>query len=101
MKIRTATQHDNEWLSAHDPHVSRSRLEQKVSAAEILLAEEDERQAGFLRFGLFWDSIPFMNMLWVEPDRRGAGIGRQLGGILGRKNEDRGIFAGPYFDPCG
>jgi N-acetylglutamate synthase-like GNAT family acetyltransferase len=80
MKIRTATQHDIEWLSAQDPHISRSMVERKISANEVLLAEEDGTQAGFLRFGLFWDSIPFMNMLWVEPHRRGAGIGRQVVG---------------------
>src|SRR5215510_12889357 len=82
MKIRAATQHDIEWLSAQDPHnISRSMLERKISANEILLAEEDGTQAGLLRFGLFWDSIPFMNQLWVEPNRRGAGIGRQLVGF--------------------
>jgi N-acetylglutamate synthase-like GNAT family acetyltransferase len=81
MNIRTATQHDIEWLCAQDPHnISRSLLERKISADEILLAEEDGTQAGLLRFGLFWDSIPFMNQLWVEPNRRGAGIGRQLVG---------------------
>ena len=81
MNIRTATQHDIEWLRAQDPHnISRSLLERKISADEILLAEEDGTQAGLLRFGLFWDSIPFMNQLWVEPNRRGVGIGRQLVG---------------------
>jgi len=53
MMIRTATQHEIEWLSAHDPHISRSRLEQKISADEVLLAEEDGKQAGFLRFASF------------------------------------------------
>lgn len=80
MKIHTATQHDIEWLFAQDPHISRSMLERKITANEVLLAAEDRIQAGFLRFSFFWDSIPFMNMLWVEPQRRGAGIGRQLVG---------------------
>jgi GNAT superfamily N-acetyltransferase len=78
MKIRSATANDIEWLSAQDPHISRLMLELKISADEVLLAEEDGTHAGFLRFGLFWDSIPFMNMLWVEQHRRGAGIGGQL-----------------------
>jgi len=52
MNIRTATQHDIEWLCAQDPHnISRSLLERKISADEILLAEEDGTQAGLLRFG--------------------------------------------------
>ena len=81
MNIRTTTQHDIESLCAQDQHnISRSLLERKISANEILLAEEDGTQAGLLRFGLFWDSIPFMNQLWVEPNQRGVGIGRQLVG---------------------
>jgi ribosomal protein S18 acetylase RimI-like enzyme len=91
MNIRTATQHDIEWLSVQDPHISRSMLERKISTHEVLLAEEDGIRAGFLRFGLFWDSIPFMNMLWVEPDRRGAGIGRQLVGFWEERMRARGF----------
>jgi|SRR5262245_9584400 len=91
MNIRTATQHDIEWLSAQDPHISRSMLERKISTHEVLLAEEDGIRAGYLRFGLFWDSIPFMNMLWVEPDRRGAGIGRQLVGFWEERMRARGF----------
>jgi ribosomal protein S18 acetylase RimI-like enzyme len=78
MNNRTATQHDVEWLSAQDRNISHSMLERKISTQEILLAEEDGTPAGFLRFGFFWDCIPFMNGLWVDPDRRRAGIGRQL-----------------------
>ena len=33
---------------------------------------------GWLRYGYFWDSIPFMNMLAVVEEHRGQGIGTQL-----------------------
>ena len=33
---------------------------------------------GWLRWGLFWDEIPFMNMLHVAEEHRGQGIGRLL-----------------------
>ena len=31
-----------------------------------------------LRWGLFWDEVPFMNMLHVDEERRRQGIGRLL-----------------------
>lgn len=37
---------------------------------------EDNKQIGLLRFNLFWDSIPFCTMLFVDWSRRGKGLGR-------------------------
>lgn len=37
----------------------------------MLVVEGDEGILGWLRWGLFWEEIPFMNMLFVlEPARR-------------------------------
>lgn len=33
---------------------------------------------GWLRFGLFWDSIPFMNMFFVLKNFQGKRLGRQF-----------------------
>ena len=33
---------------------------------------------GWLRFNLFWDEIPFMNMLYFLEEYRGKGYGKQL-----------------------
>ena len=33
---------------------------------------------GWLRFNLFWDNIPFMNMLYFLEDYREKGYGSQL-----------------------
>ena len=45
---------------------------------EILVLGHDDRRAGFLRFGHFWDEIPFMNLLWVQEGSRGRGLGTRL-----------------------
>ena len=34
--------------------------------------------AGWLRWNLFWDEIPFMNMLYFLEDYRGKGYGTQM-----------------------
>ena len=36
--------------------------------------------AGCLRWGMFWDEVPFMNLLWVIPEQRGHGVGTTLVG---------------------
>ena len=43
-----------------------------------MVVEVDGDVVGCLRWGLFWDQVPFMNLLWVLPDWRGQGIGTTL-----------------------
>ena len=43
-----------------------------------MVGEVDGAVVGLLRWGLFWDQVPFMNLLWVVPKRRGQGIGTAL-----------------------
>lgn len=42
------------------------------------MAKTGEQVTGYLRWGMFWDSIPFLNMLYVMEENRRQGIGRQL-----------------------
>jgi len=37
-----------------------------VQRGRILIAEDNGNPIGWLRWGLFWDEIPFMNMLGVR-----------------------------------
>lgn len=49
-----------------------------IQRGRILVAEDSGKPIGWLRWGLFWDEIPFMNMLTVLSSNRGQGIGRAL-----------------------
>ena len=75
VKIRFAEESDFEILSQHDKHISAEILKKKISDKNILIAEMEENFAGWLRYNLFWDEIPFMNMLFVIEKFRGIGIG--------------------------
>ena len=35
-----------------------------------------EEKAGLLRWGYFWDEIPFLNLIWLHESCRGEGAGR-------------------------
>lgn len=78
MRIRLATIDDIGILAEYDKHISKSELEHIVPLHRVFVAEENGKLIGWLRYGLFWDSIPFMNMVYLLPDSRGCGFGKQL-----------------------
>jgi GNAT superfamily N-acetyltransferase len=78
MDIRIATQNDYIQLARLDHHLSEEMLARKIEQGEVIVALENAAVIGWLRYGHFWDSIPFMNMLTVVEERRGQGIGTQL-----------------------
>jgi len=53
-------------------------LKQKIEVKEIILVKVDDKTIGHLRFGFFWDEIPFLNMLRINKEYRGKGIGTKL-----------------------
>jgi ribosomal protein S18 acetylase RimI-like enzyme len=78
MTIRTVEINDFQWLKENDKHISEKTLETKIKNKEILVVEEDGKMVGWLRYGLFWDNIPFMNMLFLLEEHRKKGIGKKL-----------------------
>lgn len=78
MKIRVATVNDLSVLCLNDRHVKEAELENILRLNRVYIAEEEGRFIGWLRYNLFWDNTPFMNMLYVLEDSRGKGVGQQL-----------------------
>ena len=76
--IRYADIQDITVLSEHDKHISESELRNIISAKKVLVMYQGNNFIGWLRFGLFWDNIPFMNMLYILDDHRGKGNGTKL-----------------------
>ena len=78
MTILPATEVHIDMLRQHDRHISETELRNLVSLGRILVAEDHGTFCGWLRWNLFWDNTPFMNMLYVLEPHRGTGIGREL-----------------------
>ncbi len=76
--IRYANAADFEILRTHDRHIEASELERSIQAKRVLVLFDGDRFIGWLRFNLFWDQIPFMNMLYILEGDRGKGYGKQL-----------------------
>ncbi len=75
--IRYAQRSDLRALAALDKHVSEDELERVIDRRRIIVYEKDGI-VGWLRFGLFWDELPFMNMLFVIEKERGKGCATAL-----------------------
>lgn len=78
LHIRVAAADDFDWLHEHDRHISAQELSAAIERGRILLAENDEEIIGWLRWNLFWDNTPFINLLYLLLGERRQGCGRQL-----------------------
>jgi len=72
--IRHAESSDYLSLKEFDKHISENKIENK----EVYIAEENRKIIGWLRYNLFWDSVPFMNMIYFLEEYRKKGIGKKL-----------------------
>lgn len=78
MTIRPAVHSDLPILTEYDRHISANELENLIRLGRISVAETEGSFAGWLRWNLFWDNTPFLNLLFLLEDFRGNGYGRIL-----------------------
>lgn len=78
MTIKIASESDLHFLKTNDRHLTQEELECLVARKRVYIAEQNGVPVGWLRWNLFWDNIPFMNMLYILEDYRGKNGGRQL-----------------------
>ncbi len=78
MKIRYALDTDINLLIQYDKHITKNELKNSIYLNRILIAEEGNKFAGWLRYNLFWDNTPFMNMLYILEYYQHKGFGHQL-----------------------
>lgn len=76
--IRYADERDMETVQQHDHYISKPELENAVRAKRVLVMYQNDCFVGWLRYNLFWDEIPFMNMLYFLESYRGKGYGTRL-----------------------
>ena len=78
INIQYAENNDLLWLKDQDKHISEKVLKYKIENKEIYVVKNSGKIIGWLRYNLFWDNIPFMNMIYFLKEYRKIGIGTEL-----------------------
>lgn len=81
IQICFAQLEDMQYLNKYDCHISHEELKNSIVLKRVYVAYENQKFIGWLRYNLFWDNTPFMNMLYLLEDSRGKGYGKQLVGF--------------------
>lgn len=76
--IRYAEEGDLSLLCLHDRHIAPDELKHSIAMKRVLVMFQKEKLIGWLRFNLFWDNLPFLNLLYFFEEYRGKGCGGQL-----------------------
>lgn len=75
IELRHATSADRDFWHRLDGHLHEEEYAHKVARKQAYVICEDGNAVGVLRYGLFWDNTPFLNMIFLAASCRGRGIG--------------------------
>lgn len=89
MTIIIAAISDIEAASRFDKHITPAALGECIRCGRVyLLADSDNASdrrdqavlhaVGILRYSLFWQTIPFLDLLYIDPAYRGRGFGTRM-----------------------
>ena len=78
MTVRIATMNDLSRIVEQDRHISPEELKLLISLGRVAVAEDGESFLGWMRWNLFWDNTPFLNMLYLLEPHRGKGYGKTM-----------------------
>ena len=76
--IRYVQPEDKAFWYRLDRHLPEREFAHKVSGKSGYVLLVDDVPAGLLRYSLFWDSIPFCNMLYIDHAYQRKGCGKKL-----------------------
>ena len=75
MEIRIALEKDKEQIMQYDRHIHAERLDACINNRLVYALWEADRIVGVLRYSFFWQSVPFLDLLYIDDGFRGKGIG--------------------------
>lgn len=77
IELICARKDDLELLLQYDRHIARLNLMAALADRRCYIISSDGQPVGSLRYSLFWDSIPFLNLICIADDCQREGIGSQ------------------------
>ncbi len=78
MNIRYASNKDLDILIKYDTHIKKEVLKESILLNRVYVMEENHKIIGILRYNLFWDNTPFLNLLFILEQYRNHKYGTYL-----------------------
>ncbi len=79
--IRFAREDEKDLVRNLDPHskyIKPLRTKQQLEDKRIILAFDQDQPVGLIKFSYFWDTRPYIDLIWLKEAYRGLGIGTKL-----------------------
>ena len=77
MELKIAAENDLPFIGKMDRGMKAEALKRKFEAEQYFIILQNAQPVGVLRTSLFWDKLPFLNLIKIEEHARGQGIGRE------------------------
>ena len=77
VSIRFAAPHDLDFVWS-DRHIPAETMQHKIERQEIIVAEWNGDVVGCLQLEYLWSLVPYIALIWVEPEYRRQGMGKAL-----------------------
>ena len=78
MEIRLAVAKEKKKILKYDCHIHHNKVGECIYNGLVDVLCDDEKIVGVLRYNLFWQSIPFLDLLFIDEAYRGKGWGRKM-----------------------
>lgn len=88
--IRYAEESDFDKLKKYDREICETELRNSIKAKKVIVLFAEDLLIGWLRFHLFWDNTPFMNMLFVLDKYQKQGYGVALVSFWEEQRKEEG-----------
>ncbi|MDD4113553.1 MAG: GNAT family N-acetyltransferase [Herbinix sp.] len=76
-RISNVTDKDKDFWFTLDGHFKEQEFALKVRDKRGYVIWDDDNPVGILRYGLFWDNTPFLNLIYLVESYRRRGFGEK------------------------
>lgn len=78
MEIRLADSKDKQKIIKYDNHIHHNKVGECIWNQLVYVLCDEKKIVGVLRYSLFWQAIPFLDLLYIDENYQGKGYGRQM-----------------------
>ena len=76
--IKYVKESDKDFWYTLDKHLPASEFSKKMRDKMGYVIYEDDIPVGLLRYNLFWDNTPFLNLIFIDREQQKKGFGKKL-----------------------